>query len=89
MESSECYGDSLGHWWLWYDYSDFGRVGQHATAEMTAGQTQLDLDGLLSVRLHCQLPTRYRSREYADASMRPRLEVTMSIALGFILGTLS
>ena len=71
-------GDSLGHWWLWYDYSDFTvRVGQHATAEMTAEvQTQLDLDGLLSVRLHSPgYRTNYRSREYADASMRPRLEV--------------
>ena len=71
-------GESLGHWWLWYDYSDFTvRVGQHATAEMTAEvQTQLDLDGLLSVRLHSPgYRTNYRSREYADASMRPRLEV--------------
>ena len=71
-------GTSLGSWWLWYDYNDYTvKTGEHSTEEMAAAvQAELDNDGLLSVRL--QSPgyrTNYHSREYADASKRPRLEV--------------
>ncbi|MBT6176551.1 MAG: DNRLRE domain-containing protein [Deltaproteobacteria bacterium] len=71
-------GTSLGSWWLWYDYSDNTiRTGEHSTEEMaTTVQAELDNDGLISVRLHSPgYRTNYHSREFADASMRPRLEV--------------
>ncbi len=82
-------GESLGSWWLWYDYNDFTvKVGEHATAEMAAAvQAELDNDGLLSVRLNSPgYRTNYRSREYADESMRPRLEVEYLDCAGIPMG---
>ena len=71
-------GAHLGSWWLWYDYSDYSLKSARFETEAMAQavQAELDGDGLMSLRQHSPgYRTNYRSREFSDETMRPRLEV--------------
>lgn len=75
----EASGDTLGEWNLWYgDATEEEKVGVNASpALIPVVQHALDGDPRLTLRLHSPGDkTRYRSREYADATKRPRLVIT-------------
>ena len=68
---------SLGSWWIWYDNVVRDQIGRlDSPAFQDALRAELAGDGLLS--LHLRSPgyrTTYRSREFTDASQRPRLRI--------------
>lgn len=70
-------GGSLGHWWQWYNNNTAvvaKKVDTKAFTDVVA--KEIAGDGVLSLRLHSPgYKTYYRSREYSNASQRPRLEL--------------
>ena len=70
-------GTNLGHWWLWYDYNASEKLGVNSDPALAAVvQQEYDGDGTLSLRLHSPgYDTNYHSREFSDATKRPKLVV--------------
>ncbi len=68
---------NLGYWNLWYDHTPSDKVGVNDDASLIpVVQREYNGDGMLSLRLHSPgYDTSYRSREYSDASQRPKLVV--------------
>lgn len=82
-------GESLGSWWLWYDYNDYSeRTGALESVAFTAAiQQELDADGFLSLRLNSPgYRTNYRSREFADPAAHPRIMVGYRDCVGILNG---
>ena len=75
-------GAHVGYWWLWYGYSGHTELlGVNESPELASvANTELARDRKLSLRLHSPgYVTKYRSREFPDATRRPKLELTYSV----------
>ncbi|WP_051256624.1 CBM96 family carbohydrate-binding protein [Cystobacter fuscus] len=74
-------GDALGSWWLWYDGTANDQVGSNSSpALLSAVQGELARDRKVSLRLNSPgYRTNYRSREYANANQRPKLQIAYII----------
>ncbi|AWV89066.1 hypothetical protein DN745_06845 [Bradymonas sediminis] len=77
MNAPPAASDSLGFWWLWYNYEIENKVGRFSTEALRdAVQGEFDDDGTISFRLHSSgYKTSYRSREYSVSGERPQLTV--------------
>ncbi|WP_434391182.1 immunoglobulin-like domain-containing protein [Melittangium boletus] len=71
----------LGFWWLWYDTLPREQVGINTDPALASVvQAELQGDRKISLRLSSGgYKTHYYSREYADASRRPKLEITYEL----------
>ncbi|WP_158625225.1 CBM96 family carbohydrate-binding protein [Corallococcus terminator] len=70
-------GTPSGEWFLWYNLTPEDKLGVNSNpALIPVVQGELDGDKLVSFRLHSPgYKTRYRSREYSNASQRPKLVI--------------
>lgn len=70
-------GTHLGFWWLWYN-GNWEQLGTHSDPALArAVEGEAHGDRAISFRLHSPgYFTQYRSREWFDASQRPKLTVT-------------
>ncbi|MFO7609498.1 MAG: DNRLRE domain-containing protein [Candidatus Krumholzibacteriia bacterium] len=68
--------ETYGSWWLWYGGARVDQIGINRSPGLLSLVAAERGDGLLSLRLDCPgYSTYYHSREYEEASQRPRLEV--------------
>ncbi|RJS27415.1 hypothetical protein DRW03_03355 [Corallococcus sp. H22C18031201] len=74
-------GNTLGEWFLWYDYTPVDKLGVNSSPLLIpVVQQELAGDKRVSFRLNSTgYKTRYRSREYADATQRPKLVITYDL----------
>ncbi|MCY1041579.1 DNRLRE domain-containing protein [Corallococcus sp. bb12-1] len=75
-------GTPSGEWFLWYNLTPEDKLGVNSNpALIPVVQGELDGDKSLSFRLHSPgYKTRYRSREYSNASQRPKLVIQYELA---------
>lgn len=72
---------TAGEWFLWYDLTPEDKLGVNSNAALVpVVQGELDGDKQVSFRLHSPgYKTRYHSREYSNASQRPKLVITYEL----------